>query len=54
VLVQIATSYYCAGAIIKDDRVVAAAPILQGYVGWRRDRLLKYIRARGDKIEIVL
>jgi hypothetical protein len=54
VLVQITTSYYCAGAIIEDDRVVAAAPILRGYVGWHRDRLLKHIHERGDKIEIVL
>jgi hypothetical protein len=52
-LVQVTTSYYCAGAIIENDRVVAAAPILQGYIGWQRVRLVKHIRARGGKIEVV-
>lgn len=48
-LVRISASYFTAGVVVRDERVVRAAPILKYMLGWPRTRVLSYARAKGWK-----
>ena len=45
--VQISSSYFCAGIIIRDSICVIAAPIVKWMVGKKRNYLRKYCLKKG-------
>lgn len=52
-IVQVTCERFCAGAVIENDRVIEAAPIIAFTVGWHRARFLTYFRKRYYKVEPV-
>lgn len=52
-LVQITSSYFCAGIVLEDDVCTEAAPILKYMRGWGRLRIRDYCRSKGWKAVIV-
>ena len=46
-MAQIDAPHFCAGIDLKDDKVVAAAPILKYMMGWNRDRVRSYCEKKG-------
>jgi len=52
-LVQVTSRDFCAGAIIENEEVVEAAPILAYTIGWHRKRFVDYFRRRYCNVEVV-
>ena len=57
-LVRITSSYFCVGIVFegiygKGDRVVKTAPILKYMMGWSMDDVIKYMRKKGWKGELL-
>jgi hypothetical protein len=52
-LVQVTCNRFCAGAILKDDHIAEAAPVLSFTIGWHRTRFVTYFRRRYCKVEPV-
>lgn len=52
-LLRISAPYFVAGAIVKNETIVHAAPILKYTVGWSQFKFLNHCRGKGWKIEVV-
>ena len=52
-LYQVATSSYVAGVLIRDGRVVQAAPILRWAIGQSLDELSRQVEKRGGTVAAV-
>lgn len=54
-LIQITAPHFCAGAVLIDDIVTEAAPILKsyGFIGWDRNKVRSYCRRHNWQIKIV-
>jgi len=54
-LAVIDAPHFCAGIVLRDDRVIEAAPILRYMAAqrWTRDRVRSYCEAKGWRISVV-
>lgn len=52
-LVQITAPHFSAGITLKDDVVVAAAPVLKWTLGKTRDELCAYFKRKGWTVRVV-
>lgn len=52
-LAQIDAKHFCAGIILKDEKVVEAAPIVKYMIGWNRDKVRSYCKSKEWKVAIV-
>lgn len=52
-LVRVVAPHFVAGLDLKDDIVVAAAPILKWAVGWDRARLSAYFKRKRWQASII-
>lgn len=50
---QIDTAYFCAGVVVEDGRVRAAAPVLGWAVGKPWVHLVQWARLRGARVQHV-
>ena len=50
-LIRIDIDYACFGLVIKDNKVVEAAPIARWCIGKDKDYIIKYWKDRGAKVE---
>lgn len=46
-LVRIVSDHFAAGIVVKDDKVILAAPILKYMTGWSSDRVRQYVSKKG-------
>lgn len=50
-MLRITSNHFCAGVVLRNGRVVRAAPILKYMIGWNELRVLSYARMRGWKAD---
>ena len=46
-MIRIVAPHFVAGVVLKDERVIYAAPILKWMAGWTVDRVEGYCRSKG-------
>jgi hypothetical protein len=54
VLAQIKNDRFTAGIVLRDDRVIDAAPIVKYMKGWKRDSVRSYCKERRWQISVVM
>lgn len=47
-LAQVKTRHYCAGVVVRDGTVIAAAPILGWMVGRHVGLLIRWLKHKGE------
>jgi len=47
------TNYFHAGIVLRDDKVIEAAPVIKFMKGWTRSKVRSYVNARGWKVSVV-
>jgi len=52
-LAQIRADKFTAAIVLRDDRVIVAAPIVRYMVGWKRDSVRSYCKLRHWEIAVV-
>lgn len=52
-LVQVTAPHFCAGVVLKNERVVRAAPILEWAMLWERKALSSYFRRKRWKAVVI-
>jgi len=52
-LAQIKTDRFTAGIVLRDDRVIEAAPIVKYMKGWRRSSVRSYCKERRWEVSVV-
>jgi len=52
-LAQIRADKFSAGIVLRDGRVIEAAPIVRYMVGWKRDSVRSYCKERRWEISVV-
>jgi len=50
--VIVAPHFYC-GIVLREDRVIEAAPIVRYMRGWSRDRVREYCAGKRWKVSVV-
>lgn len=53
ILAQIKAPHFCAGIILRRDRVIEASDIIKYMKGWTRDRVRAYCKEKGWSVEVV-
>jgi len=48
-MIRIEVPHFVAGVVLRNGRVVRAAPILQYMMGWRQPRITEYCYKKGWK-----
>lgn len=52
-LIQIDSGYYCAGAVVIDDKIIEAAPIIKWMEGKTLDFIKRYCKVKQFKLIIL-
>jgi len=52
-LAQIRADKFTAAIVLRDERVIEAAPIVRYMVGWKRDSVRSYCKERRWEISVV-
>ena len=52
-LARIVAPHFIAGIILKEDRVVQAAPIVSYMINWSRNRVINYCRSKSWTVSVV-
>lgn len=53
ILVRVQAPHFCAGVVLKYERVVWAAPILEWTMLWERKALSAYFRRKGWRARVI-
>lgn len=52
-LIRIESSYFVAGVIFGDEKVIIAAPIIKYMIGWNMYKVINYCKQKNWKFEIL-
>jgi hypothetical protein len=53
ILAQIDAPHFCAGIVLRADRVIEVSPIVRYMRGWTRAKVRSYCAGKGWKIAVV-
>ena len=52
-LIRIKSSYFVAGVVLENAKVIQAAPIVNYMRGWSVENVIEYCRAKGWKVQVL-
>src|SRR3990167_3233072 len=53
-LLQITSPYFCAGAKVRDQTIIQAAPIIRYMERWNVDKTMQYAKSKGWRAVLLL
>lgn len=52
-LIRITSNYFCAGAIIKNNKITRIAPIIKYMKGWNYSKIFEYCQSKHWTLELL-